>query len=136
MRLCGTGWLDWAEFEPLVGGWEAVWADLSGPHLSGVPARAPETTHIWAWSNDCWVRARVDEGDVVAGFLHPAGECPRGGQDCPDAIVGQVRQSESWGEGHINVGNLRDQRWEIVEAMAGVAAMFVRAAHADDSVVG
>lgn len=128
MKLCGTGWLPWSEIVRLAGGWQATWTDLDGAHLAPFPSSAPEATHIWAWSGECWIRFRVDEGEAVAGLLHPDGACPRGAADCAEVPVSSVRRAETWLENHVNVGVLRGMEWDLIETLDRVATTFVRAA--------
>jgi hypothetical protein len=101
MNLCGTGWVPWSDFTAVADGWNATWVDLSGAQLALLPREAPLATHVWAWRDGVWARARVDDGEVVVGFLHDAGHCPRGAADCSEVPVGQVLTAQTWSEPHI-----------------------------------
>jgi hypothetical protein len=128
--ICGTGWGTWAQRRAALADWTAVWSDVTGAHLAAPPAEAPVgATHLWAWSGDLWARVRIDEGDAVIGYLHPEGQCPRGAVDCPDAQLSRPVLARSWAEAHVDVGELRDVTWRVVDVVDGVAATFVRAAH-------
>lgn len=126
MSLCGTGWLSWSDLHSQLQGWQAVWTDLDGPHLGAPPDVAPLASHMWLWHQDNWCRIRIDESEAVAGFLHAPGSCPREMTDCPVVVVADPIQASSWAEAHIKVGDFRDQKWEIVDVVEGIAASFIR----------
>lgn len=129
VRICGTGWGAWQDQADRLAGWAAAWSDVTGAHLSTVPPRAPVgATHLWAWSGEVMARARIDDDEAVVGFLHPAGACPLGAHSCPEAIVSQPRVARSWAEAHVDVADLRDVTWRIIEVVDGVATTFLRPA--------
>lgn len=128
MALCGTGWTSWDEFRRIAQEWQAVWVDLEGAHLAAVPESPPDCTHLWAWTGEVWARARLDEGDVVAGFLHPDGACPRSLGDCRRVAVAEPRMVQTWQEEHIRADAFREHRWSMLETIEGVATTFVRSA--------
>lgn len=127
LAICGTGWVPWPEFRALVPDWQAIWVDFDGPHVGAVPAEAPQASHLWAWSGDTWVRVRIEDGHAVAGFLHPSAQCPRRHGEHAQVRVSGIQRTPSWQEHHINVGDLRDQIWEMLEVHDEVASVFVRA---------
>lgn len=131
MKLCGTGWTDWKSIAAVAGGWMSTWVDLEGPHLEALPESAPDTTHLWAWSQQYWMRARIDEGAVVVGFLHQDVDCPQGGASCVEVPVSSQRLAGSWTEHHIRVGSLRDTEWLVLEVLDDAATLFVRSKEDD-----
>ncbi|WP_433678311.1 hypothetical protein [Nocardia sp. CA-119907] len=48
----------------------AAWADTDGFHITpALPDTPPATTHLWAWTTGCWIRARIDHTDWWAAAL-------------------------------------------------------------------
>lgn len=49
--------------------WTAAWADITGFHLTTMPAHMPTTTHLWAWTSHHWLRVRIDHDRFWAALL-------------------------------------------------------------------
>ncbi|MGV1006355.1 MAG: hypothetical protein ACOYEV_16670 [Candidatus Nanopelagicales bacterium] len=128
MRTCGTGWLNWKDAAAELAGWRCVWVDLAGPHLGHFPADPVETTHVWAWKSDAWARIRVDEGEALIGYLHPHERCPTGAVGCAVTNVSPSMLADTWSEPHIRVAEMAQMQWEVVQALDGAAALYLRAA--------
>lgn len=60
---------DWAALVAALPAMTAAWADLAGFHIDVVPATAPPTSHLWAWSPGTWLRVRVDQPFWWAALL-------------------------------------------------------------------
>ncbi|MGP4020996.1 hypothetical protein [Saccharopolyspora sp. 5N708] len=70
--LHGTGQRtasEWSMLQSFAAGWEASWADVAGFHLEPMPAQRPVTTHLWAWSQNRWLRVRIDGAYWWAALL-------------------------------------------------------------------
>jgi len=63
------GWRTWDALLPLLDHATCAWADLDGFHVAAAPAAPPISTHLWAWRQQWWLRARLDTDRVVAGVL-------------------------------------------------------------------
>ena len=88
------------------GGWDALrsvdmdewlWLDMDSPglHIANVlPATPPpQVSHVWGWSSNALVRARVD-------------------RDIPGRVVGAVLHLADGGTGEqVDVSTARSQRW-------------------------
>lgn len=70
--MLGTGRHDVANWPVLMAALQtmtAAWADLTGFHVDDVPAAAPQTSHLWAWSPGNWLRVRIDQPNWWAALL-------------------------------------------------------------------
>lgn len=70
MVLIGHGLLPWCEVSRLAEPCRAAWADYDGFHVGDLPPICPPYSHIWAWSDQCWLRIRPDgDGGAIVGEL-------------------------------------------------------------------
>ena len=60
---------DWAALVTALPTMIAAWADPTGFHIDVVPASAPPSSHLWAWSPGTWLRVRVDQPHWWAALL-------------------------------------------------------------------
>lgn len=51
---------EWALLHHHTRDWTAAWADTGGFHVEPMPATAPATTHLWAFTTHQWLRVRID----------------------------------------------------------------------------
>ena len=65
----------WAEVAAALFGATALWQDLDGLHVGGLPTSAPHTSIMWAWSADGTTlhRLRLDGAEVSRAVLTGAG---------------------------------------------------------------
>jgi hypothetical protein len=68
-ELWGYGQMEWAAFRSLLGDAEAAWADYDGFHVGRAPEAAPPYSHLWAWTTQWLIRARVEGDQVIVGAL-------------------------------------------------------------------
>ncbi|MDT5024984.1 MAG: hypothetical protein QOE61_1410 [Micromonosporaceae bacterium] len=48
---------------------DAAWADYDGFHVGDPPADPPPYTHLWAWTPEWRLRARIDHEHAIVGVL-------------------------------------------------------------------
>jgi hypothetical protein len=68
-ELAGYGRMTWDAFCGLLGGAQAAWASYDGFHIGSAPAEPPPYSHLWAWTEQWLIRARVEGVQVIAGAL-------------------------------------------------------------------
>jgi hypothetical protein len=68
-ELAGYGHMTWDAFRGLLGDAQAAWASYDGFHIGSAPAEPPPYSHLWAWTSQWLIRARIDRGQVIAGAL-------------------------------------------------------------------
>jgi hypothetical protein len=67
--LVGYGALPWTTLSAGLAGIPAAWADYGGFHLAAAPDEPPPYTHLWAWTPDWLLRARIDGATAITGAL-------------------------------------------------------------------
>jgi len=67
--LIGYGRVSWPELARLRGEAESAWADYDGFHIGHPPAKPPPYSHLWAWTGEWLLRARIDGGQAIVGVL-------------------------------------------------------------------
>lgn len=67
--LIGFGRLTWDELLAVVGDAQAAWADYEGFHIGPAPRRPPPYSHLWAWTSQWLLRARIDGSTAITGAL-------------------------------------------------------------------
>jgi hypothetical protein len=66
----------WTELRAMLTHATAAWADYHGFHVGPPPQPAPPYTHLWAWTPDWLLRARVEGQQAVTGVLVLRGDPP------------------------------------------------------------
>ncbi len=61
-------WTDLAQHVP--DGLTWCWIDLDGLAVGQPPVLAPIGTHVWGWSDNTWVRGRIERGLIRTAILH------------------------------------------------------------------
>ncbi|MDG4820190.1 MULTISPECIES: hypothetical protein [unclassified Micromonospora] len=54
----------------LTGADGTAWADYDGFHIGAPPTSPPPYTHLWAWTTNWLLRARLDNDTAIVGVLH------------------------------------------------------------------
>lgn len=76
-RLEPAGTIAWSDLINRVpDGLTWCWVDLDGYGVGEPPIKAPLGTHVWAWSDQAWVRGRVERGQVRTAILRRASDGP------------------------------------------------------------
>lgn len=105
--LYGYGRLPWADLCTAVDGCTAAWADYDGFHIAHLPRQAPPYTHVWAWSSDWLLRARIDAGHAVVAVLQTGDATPVGMTSRASWQVRFIRRdAHTWSSGEKRVGRL------------------------------
>jgi len=68
-ELIGYGRLTWRQLLDTLDGAPAAWADYEGFHIKPAPSEPLPYTHLWAWTNQWLVRARIDVDTAITGAL-------------------------------------------------------------------
>lgn len=81
--LYGHGRLPWASLAAALPAATTAWADYDGFHIGACPAQAPPYTHLWAWTPQWLLRARIDGATAIVatlgtGALDTGGAVPAG----------------------------------------------------------
>jgi sugar phosphate isomerase/epimerase len=97
----------WDQLVHMLGDAPAAFADYDGFHLGQVPDAAPPYTHLWSWTDDWLLRARIDGENVIVGTLALTGE-PEHSE--PPIIRENVRYervtAKTWQQNEKRVGRL------------------------------
>jgi len=91
-RIIAHGRVTWTQLLLLTDGLTCAWADHQGWHAGACPDSATAYTHVWGWSRDRLLRARIDETDVVVAELVVDGTA---GQDVPVRVIPRP-EAEPW----------------------------------------
>jgi hypothetical protein len=79
-ELIGYGRLRWDELTSMIGDAPAAWADYDGFHIGLACEEPPPYSHLWAWTAQWLIRARIEGDTAVVGALilasPPAGAPP------------------------------------------------------------
>ncbi|HVB41444.1 MAG TPA: hypothetical protein VNF47_01900, partial [Streptosporangiaceae bacterium] len=67
--LVGYGRLEWSELARILGGAQTAWAGYDGFHIGHAPSAAPPYSHLWAWTDQWLIRARIDGDQAIVGAL-------------------------------------------------------------------
>lgn len=140
LNLYGTGWLtDWKDVVGILADATCTWVDLTGTQLTMCPATAPVTTHLWAWRDADLFRVRIDDGRSIVARLAPDAPAnsetvvrangSSNGSDLfrdHESVPVTTHPSQTWGESHVRVGQLKNMTWEVVQVLSGSAMTFLR----------
>jgi hypothetical protein len=109
--LAGYGMRDWTDLPAMLSDATAAWADYNGFHVGPPPQEAPPYSHLWAWTPDWLLRARVEGQRAVVGILVLHGDPPTGGpqplQTCP--VNYRRLTARTWIATEPRVGPIRDE---------------------------
>jgi hypothetical protein len=105
--LIGYGRLTWDQLLATVGSAQAAWADYEGFHINQAPPEPPPYTHLWAWTSQWLIRARID-GDtaVTAALVLTAPPQAAPAAKLHQQVSYQRAQTETWRQGEQRVGPL------------------------------
>ena len=67
--LIGYGRLTWDQLLATIAGAQAAWADYEGFHVGAAPQEPPPYSHLWAWTEQWLLRARIDGAGAITGAL-------------------------------------------------------------------
>jgi hypothetical protein len=147
-RLAASGWRTWAELAAMTSGWRACWADLRGWNQANqLPAAAPWTSTVWAWTRDetTMMRMRLDpdldggDATVVASWLSTDTQIspPAGWTDLGNVAIEVHRgtvwsspgsDSDSQASTSYGVRAWDAQSWHLYEVVGEMPVTLVRAA--------
>ncbi|WP_411574815.1 hypothetical protein [Streptomyces fradiae] len=126
-RLHRHGRMPWPEVRALLAETVCAWSDLDGFHVAPadhLPQDVPQTTHLWAWDTQRFLRIRIDGRDALVAALHP-GESGEG-----EPVTAYVRHGTPWGPDDKQAGPLPDAAhtltFELLELPGPAPATFVR----------
>lgn len=106
VTLHAYGQLTWPDLRRVMVG-QAAWADYDGFHIGRPPETAPPYTHLWAWSAQWLLRARVDGERAIVAVLQTDREAPSGLTPLESYDVRCIRrQCRTWPGGEQRVGPL------------------------------
>lgn len=96
--LIGYGRLAWHELRAIVADSPAAWADYYGFHIgAALPADPPPYSHLWAWTDQWLIRARLDGANAVVGVLALAAEpAPAPPAKLRERVAYQAVQAHNW----------------------------------------
>jgi hypothetical protein len=110
-NLAGYGVRSWTELRAMLADTTAAWADYDGFHVGPPPLEAPPYSHLWAWTADWLLRARIEGQRAVVGVLVLRGDPPAGGsgpvQTWP--VEYQRLTSRTWLATESRVGPIQDE---------------------------
>lgn len=131
--LHAYGRLPWTDLLAAVDAAPAAWADYDGFHIGHCPDQPPPYTHLWAWTANWLLRARIDGGQAIVAVLQ-IGELdlkrltPRWSQ--PTGY--ELRHSHTWAGTDKRVGRLAphvaDRSVDLYEVGGKSPITFVRLA--------
>ena len=79
-ELIGYGRMRWDELTSMLSDAPAAWADYDGFHIGRACAEPPPYSHLWAWTGQWLIRARIEGNSAIVGALilasPPAGSPP------------------------------------------------------------
>ncbi|WP_432902537.1 hypothetical protein ACQP1S_02605 [Micromonospora matsumotoense] len=109
-----------------------AWADYDGFHIGAPPASPPPYTHLWAWTTDWLLRARLDDDTAIVGVLHLGSATPR--LDPPpiaaEPITYTIHHARTWPAQEKRVGPLdhtvTDRRTDLYQTAGTHPITFVR----------
>ena len=67
--VAGYGRLDWGAFSRMLAGAQTAWAGYDGFHIGDPPAAPPPYSHLWAWTDQWLIRARIEGDQAIVGAL-------------------------------------------------------------------
>lgn len=106
-ELLGYGRMEWAAFRSMLGDAETAWADYDGFHVGRAPDAAPPYSHLWAWTSQWLIRARVEGDQVIAGALILESPPPSAPEAALTEPVSYERATaRTWGQDENRVGPL------------------------------
>ena len=111
--LHGYGRIAWHEVIAALPGASVAWADYDGFHVGDVPTASPPYSHLWAWTNQWLLRARIEGDHAIVATLRPT---PTGAAitapvaHWPVLLTEEVRythlETRTWPTGEQRVGPL------------------------------
>lgn len=105
--LHSYGRLPWNVLRAALDGVAVAWADYEGFHIGAAPDTAPPYAHMWGWTTDWLLRARIDGGDTIAGALEIGASASSGLRPLSTEQVSYIlRRSHTWPSSEHRVGRL------------------------------
>ncbi|MEO3747200.1 hypothetical protein [Plantactinospora sp. B5E13] len=87
-----------------------AWADYDGFHIGAAPTSPPPYTHLWAWTADWLLRARLDGDAAIVGVLQTGTTTPQlphpGPPAATEPITYTIRHAHTWPANENRVGPL------------------------------
>jgi hypothetical protein len=104
-ELIGYCRVEWSVLCLILGEAPAAWADYDGFHIGQVPSAPPPYTHLWAWTEQWLVRARIDGDQAIVGVL-VLSAAPAGAPAAKitETVSFERAAARTWTEGEQRVG--------------------------------
>ncbi len=107
--LHAYGRIPWVGLAAVLDEATTAWADYHGFHIGHAPTEAPPYSHVWAWTGNWLLRARIDGSHAIVAVLCMAGPPPAGlPTSVPERVHVTQRRSNTWPSETRRVGPLAD----------------------------